>query len=80
MDLEKIKARVAKIPTDDLMMWADNAASGMQRHLDDYRRSPDEAYLGEISLAALTMGVVVDTLAERARAARKQVDSTGHPE
>ena len=56
MDLEKIKARVAKIPTDDLMMWADNAASGMQRHLDDYRRSPDEAYLGEISLAALTMG------------------------
>lgn len=78
MTPERIQARVARINTDDLMLWADAAAAGMMRHLDDFRRSRDEAHLGEVSLAALSMGYVVDELASRVRKEREQLDSPGH--
>ncbi len=54
-----------KLPTDDLMTWADLAASGMQRYLDDFRRTKDEAFVGEVTLAAVSMEIVVDVLSER---------------
>lgn len=75
MDPEKIRRRVAKISTEDLLMWADNAASGMQRQLDDFRRAPAEDHLGEIKLAALSMDVVADELASRLKQAREHLDS-----
>lgn len=77
MDPEKIRRRVEKIPTSDLLTWAENSAAGQMRYLDDYRRSPDEAYLGEIALAALSMQIVVEVLGERVRNARNQVDLSG---
>lgn len=80
MDPEKIRRRVSKIPSADLLLWADNAASGMQRHLDDFRRTPIEDHLGEIKLAALTMDAVVDELATRLKQAREQLDSGDHEE
>lgn len=80
MDPEKIRKRVAKIVTDDLLMWADNAASGIQRQLDDFRREPDEAHLGEIKLAALSLDAVADELALRLKQAREVVDAYHHDE
>lgn len=61
----RIKTRVEKMSTDDLMSWADTALYGMQRQLDDFRRDPDEAHLAEIKLAALSMDAVADELGVR---------------
>jgi hypothetical protein len=73
LDPGKIRSRVARMTTDDLMLWADNAATGMQRYLDDFRRHPDEAFLGEVKLAALSMDVVVDELSIRLRQQQEQL-------
>lgn len=78
LDPEKIRRRVARLSTDDLMLWADNAASGMQRYLDDFRRSPDEAYLAEIKLAAISMDFVVDEMSARLSQDKDSVDSKPH--
>jgi hypothetical protein len=67
----RIARRVAKMTTDDLMLWADNAASGMQRQLDDFRRHPAEDHLAEIKLAALSMDAVVDELGIRLAQSKK---------
>lgn len=80
IDLEKIQRRVAKTNTDDLLMWADNAASGIQRQLDDFRRSPDEAHLAEIKLAAVSMDCVADELGIRLRQHRESLDESEHAE
>jgi hypothetical protein len=80
LDPERIKKRVARMTTDDLLMWADNATSGMQRYLDDFRRSPDEAQLGEINLAALSMTFVCDELAIRLKQEQEALDPGQHPE
>lgn len=80
LDPERIKRRITKLSTSELLDWADVAASGIMRHLDSFRRTPDEAHLGEISLAAVTMGYVVDELAEKLRKAREPLDSASHAE
>lgn len=66
----RIKRRVGMMTPEDLLLWADAAASGMQRQLDDFRRNPDEAHLAEIKLAALSMDAVVDELGVRLRRAQ----------
>lgn len=73
--LARIQKRVAQTTTDDLMSWADSAASGIQRQLDDFRRDPDESHLAEISLAALTMGAAVDEIALRLKQHRSTMSS-----
>lgn len=73
LDPEKIKARIARMQSADLLLWAENAATGMQRYLDDFRRNPDEAYLGEIKLAAISMDFVVDEMAARLQRNREQL-------
>lgn len=61
----RIRTRVEKMTTDDLMSWAETAVYGIQRQLDDFRRDPDEAHLAEIKLAALSMDAVADELGVR---------------
>ena len=75
LDPEKIRKRVARISTDDLFLWADNAAAGMMRQLDDFRRNPDESHLAEVKLASLTMDLVCDELGVRLKQAQEQLDS-----
>lgn len=66
---EEILARLAKrvkmMSYDDLMSWAETAAMGMQRQLDDFRRNPVVDHLAEIRLAAISMDAVVGELAKR---------------
>lgn len=78
IDHEKIQRRIARLSTDDLMMWADNAASGMQRQMDDFRRTPVEDHLHETKLAAVTMQYVCDELLERQRKAKQSLDDEQH--
>lgn len=80
MDRAKMEARVAGMNTDDLLIWADNAATGMQRYLDDFRRNLDEACLAEVKLAALSMDVVVDELALRLKQYQNQLAREQQPE
>lgn len=61
----RIKRRVEKMTTDDLMSWADTATYGIQRQFDDFRKAPDEAHLAEIKLAALSIDAVADELGIR---------------
>lgn len=79
-DPEKIRRRVARMDTDDLRSWANSAAVGMQRQLDDFFRSPAEDHLGEIKIATLTMDFVVDELAVRLKQAQESLDEDEHPE
>jgi hypothetical protein len=72
--LARVAKRVMMMDSSALMEWADLAAAGMQRQLDDFRRSPDESHLGEIQVALIGMGAVVDELGirlQQAAAARK---------
>lgn len=73
-DPEKIRRRVARMDTEDLLTWANSAAGGMQRQLDDFRRAPAEDHLGEIKIATLTMDFVIDELAVRLKQAQESVD------
>lgn len=80
LDPDRIRRRLASLDKAGMLVWADAAVSGMMRHLDDFRRTADEQHLGEISLAAAILGLMVDELAERERQARKLLDSGSHPE
>lgn len=79
-DPEKIRRRVARMDTDDLMIWANSAAAGMQQQLDDFRKHPAEDHLGEIKRATITMDFVVDELAIRLKQANEALDDDEHPE
>lgn len=67
-----IRKRVAKISTTDLLMWAEQALAGGLRYLDDFRKDPDLAYLGEIQTALIALGAVVDELTLRVEAQREE--------
>ena len=60
--MARIRRRVAMMSPSDLMSWADTATYGIQRHLDDFRRTQDPANLAEIRLAAITMEAMCDAL------------------
>lgn len=63
--LARLTKRVKMMTTDDLMSWAETAAMGMGRHIDDFRRNPVMDHLAEIRLAAVSMDAVVGELADR---------------
>lgn len=67
----RLAKRVARMTTDDLMSWADSATYGMQRQFDDFRKSPDDAHLAEIKLAALSIDAVADELGVRLEQSRR---------
>jgi hypothetical protein len=72
----RVKRRVQTMDTSTLLEWGSLAASGMQRQLDDFRRSPDDSHLAEVNVALISMGAVVDELALRLKQAREAV--AGH--
>lgn len=65
--LNRARRRVRMMSSEDLRLWSDNAVSGMQRQFDDFWKSPDDAHLGEINVALISLGAVVDELAARTR-------------
>lgn len=71
----RLRKRVEGMDTNSLRMWADAAVMGMQRHMDEFFRTPDEAHLAEISLACTSMHAVVDELQVRFRQMRDSMPS-----
>lgn len=57
---EKIAKRVAKIPTGELAMWAEQALSELGRCLSNYERTREALYLEEALNGAEAMHAVID--------------------
>jgi hypothetical protein len=62
---EKVLKRVAKIPTGELSIWADQALYELGRCLSSYERSRDPLYLNEALAGAEALHAVVDELHKR---------------
>jgi hypothetical protein len=61
----RAQARVKTMTPESLISWLDAALPGMMHHFDDYRRTGEVAHLGEMAMAHMNAGVVIDELLER---------------
>jgi hypothetical protein len=57
---EKVAKRVAKIATPDLLPWADQAVSEINRCLSGYQRTNESWYMDEALLGAEALHAVID--------------------
>ena len=62
---EKITKRIARIPTADLEMWAENSLTEIGRCLSLYSKNRDELILDEALLGAEALHAVLNELKER---------------
>lgn len=62
---EKIAKRVAKIPTGELTLWADQSLYDLGRLISAYERSRDKAYLDELLTGAEALHAVAHELNRR---------------
>lgn len=62
---EKVAKRVAKIPTGELTLWADQSLYDLGRLISAYERSKEKAYLDELMLGAEAFHAVVHELNKR---------------
>lgn len=70
--IERTRKRIAKMSPRDLVSWAEVAIFGMQRHLDEYRRSDDEAHLMELAFAEMQFNLVVTELVAEKQARKDE--------
>jgi hypothetical protein len=68
----RTKRRIAGLSDREEMEWLDAALSGMQHHLDEYRRSGELAHLGEMVIASTPIGAVLDDMVKRHEARRQE--------
>jgi hypothetical protein len=65
-DLLKIASRrVHKMRAQEMVLWADGAASGMMLALEDYMKNEESASLEELTECVITLQAVVKELTER---------------
>ena len=57
---EKVAKRVSKIPTPELMLWADQAVTELNRCLSGMQRSDDDVYIREALIGAEALHAVVN--------------------
>lgn len=62
---EKVAKRIAKIPTGELAMWADQSLFEISRCLSSYERTRELVYLNEALTGAEAVHAVVDELHRR---------------
>ena len=62
---ERVAKRVSKIPTGELVMWADQALFDLGRCLNSYEKSKDKLYLDEALTGAEAIHAVVNELHTR---------------
>lgn len=60
------RVRVSRLPTSEILMWADTAGSGIARALSDYQRDGSQDSLEDAYTGLLTMLGVVEELRDRA--------------
>lgn len=59
---EKVARRVSKIPTGELILWADQSLFDLGRCLSNYEKNKDKIYLEEALLGAEAVHAVVNEL------------------
>lgn len=69
--IERAKRRIAKMSRTELIDWFEAAIGGMQRHMEEYRRTRDEAHLGELEIAETNMCLVLFELMDRTKNPQK---------
>lgn len=62
---ERVAKRVSRIPTGELILWADQSLSDLGRCLSNYEKGKDRIYLEEALLGAEAIHAVVDELYNR---------------
>ena len=62
---EKVAKRVAKIPTGELELWAEQSIYELGRCLSGYQKSRDVFYLNEAQKGAEALHAVVEELHSR---------------
>lgn len=62
---EKVSRRVAKIPTGELTLWADQSLYEMGRLISNYERTRDKVFLKELAEGAEALHAVVHELNKR---------------
>ena len=61
----KTERRVAKLPTDELILWGENALYAIGKDLTSWQRHRDAAGLGDAALGAEALVAVVAELQRR---------------
>jgi hypothetical protein len=67
-DLTALADRAVKLDNDEILSTLDTTLSALTRYLPEFRRTRDSAYLGEMSMAAQAIYVMVEEMATRAGA------------
>ncbi len=62
---EKAAKRLDRLPTVDVLDWADSVGSGLAKALDDYRRQATQESLLEAHRGAQSLLGVLDVLSRR---------------
>jgi hypothetical protein len=62
----KVAKRLDRLPSTDVLEWADNVGSGVARALQDYRRDGATESLAEARQGVLSLLGVLDVLDRRA--------------
>lgn len=70
--IARTQKRVKKLGDRELLDWAEVAIPGMQRHLEAYRRSDEDAHLMELAFAETQLNLVVTELLDRHKARRDE--------
>jgi hypothetical protein len=68
----RTKRRIANLSDREEMEWLDAALSGVQRHLDEYRKTGEVAHLGEMIIAETPIAAVLDDMVKRHEARRQE--------
>lgn len=63
--LQRARGRAARIPTPELLSWADQAIFGIGRHMDRYRRSGISEDLQEAVSGAAALYAVLSEVERR---------------
>lgn len=62
---EKVAKRVSRIPTGELILWADQSLFDLGRCLSTYEKTKDKVYLEEALLGAEAVHAVINELQVR---------------
>lgn len=62
---EKVAKRLDRLPTVDVLNWADSVGSGLAKALDDYRKQASPESLLEAHRGAQSLLGVLDVLSKR---------------
>jgi hypothetical protein len=61
----KIQKRIAKLPSSDLVAWAENSLYVVGRELTSWQKTKDKVLLNDVEIAAEVLGEIAKELKRR---------------